>query len=198
MASYGLTTWQWLPRPREEVFRFFSDARNLQHITPAFLHFHVLTPNPIEMRRGALIDYRLKLRGVPLRWRSEITSWEPPQRFSDIQVRGPYAEWVHTHAFEEKDGGTLVTDVVRYRLRGPRFLTGLHQPGARGTRLETHLRVQAPSARTDLRREGPGTLRRDHFRLGDRAQAGRRPHFRDRAPARRTISVPVRPNAFRR
>jgi len=105
MASYGLTTWQWLPRPREEVFRFFSDARNLQHITPAFLHFHVLTPNPIEMRRGALIDYRLKLRGVPLRWRSEITSWEPPQRFSDIQVRGPYAEWVHTHAFEERTVG---------------------------------------------------------------------------------------------
>jgi ligand-binding SRPBCC domain-containing protein len=125
MASYGLTTWQWLPRPREEVFRFFSDARNLQRITPEFLHFHVLTPGPIEMRRGALIDYRLKLRGLPLRWRSEITSWEPPERFSDIQVRGPYAEWVHTHAFEEKDGGTLVTDVVRYRLRGPRFLTGI-------------------------------------------------------------------------
>ena len=77
------------------------------------------------MRPGAIIDYRLTLRGVPLRWRSEITSWEPPQRFSDIQVRGPYAEWVHTHAFEEKDGGTLVTDVVRYRLRGPRFLTGV-------------------------------------------------------------------------
>ena len=123
MASYGLTTWQWLPRPREEIFRFFSDARNLQRITPEFLHFHVLTPEPIEMRRGALIDYRLKLRGVPLRWRSEITSWEPPRRFSDIQVRGPYAEWVHTHGFEEEDGGTLVTDVVCYRLRGPRFLT---------------------------------------------------------------------------
>ena len=123
MASYGLTTWQWLPRPREEVFRFFSDARNLQRITPGFLHFGLLTPAPIDMRRGAVIDYRLRLRGVPLRWRSEITSWEPPLHFSDIQVRGPYAEWVHTHRFEEEDGGTLVRDDVRYRLWGPEFAT---------------------------------------------------------------------------
>ena len=121
---HELTTWQWLPRPRPEVFAFFSDARNLQRITPAFLHFEVLTPGPIEMRAGALIDYRLTLRGIPLRWRSEITVWEPPQRFADIQLRGPYAEWVHTHTFEEEDGGTLVRDSVRYRLWGPGFLTG--------------------------------------------------------------------------
>ena len=125
MPAHTLTTWQWLPRPREEVFRFFSDARNLQRITPDLLRFEVLTPGAIEMRVGALIDYRLTLRGIPLRWRTEITSWEPPVRFSDIQVRGPYAEWKHTHTFEEENGGTLVRDEVRYRLWGPAFATAL-------------------------------------------------------------------------
>ena len=123
MPSHTLTTWQWLPRPRDEVFRFFSDAGNLQRITPVFLHFEVMTPGRIEMQAGALIDYRLKLRGIPLRWRTEITLWEPPARFVDIQLRGPYAEWVHTHTFEEEDGGTLVRDSVRYRLWGPQLMT---------------------------------------------------------------------------
>ena len=125
MPSHTLSTWQWLPRPREEVFKFFSDPRNLQRITPSFLHFEVMTAGPIEMRAGALIDYRLKLRGIPLRWRTQITMWEPPSRFADIQLRGPYAEWVHTHTFEDEDGGTLVRDSVRYRLWGPGFLTGM-------------------------------------------------------------------------
>jgi len=125
MATHTMTTWQWLPRPRDEVFAFFSDARNLQRITPDFLRFQLLTSGPITMRPGTLIDYRLTLRGVPLRWRTKITTWEPPVRFADIQLRGPYAEWCHTHTFEEEDGGTLVRDTVGYRLWGPSLVTGL-------------------------------------------------------------------------
>ena len=120
---YELATWQWLPRPRPEVFAFFAEAHNLERITPPFLQFHVLTANPIEMRAGAVIDYRLRMRGVPLRWRSEIAMWDPPRRFADVQRRGPYRQWDHTHTFEEADGGTMVKDRVLYRLFGPAFLT---------------------------------------------------------------------------
>lgn len=125
---YQLSTWQWLPRPQDEVFSFFADALNLERITPAFLRFRVLTRPPIAMARGTLIDYRLKLHGVPVSWRTEITAWDPPHRFCDVQMRGPYREWVHTHTFEPKDGGTMVHDVVQYRLRGPDAATRLiHQ-----------------------------------------------------------------------
>src|SRR5262245_10651673 len=125
MSSHTMTTWQWLPRSRDEVFSFFSDARNLQRITPDFLRFQLLTSGPITMRPGTLIDYRLTLRGVPLRWRTKITTWEPPVRFSDIQLRGPYAEWCRTHRLEEEGGGTLVRDTGGCRLWGPSLVTGL-------------------------------------------------------------------------
>jgi ligand-binding SRPBCC domain-containing protein len=120
---YTLSTWQWLPLPRDRVFAFFSDAFNLERITPDLLRFRVQTPAPIEMRPGTLIDYRMSLRGVPMTWRSEITEWDPPTRFADRQRRGPYREWHHMHTFEDRDGGTLVHDVVRYRLIGPGLLT---------------------------------------------------------------------------
>jgi len=108
----------WLPRPLDEVFAFFSDASNLEVITPPWLSFSVVTPAPIEMRPGTLIDYRLRFRGFPLRWRSEITSWDPPHRFADAQVKGPYRQWIHEHTFVEKDGGTLAGDRVEYAVWG--------------------------------------------------------------------------------
>ena len=107
-----------LTLPRSEVFPFFADARNLERLTPPWLRFAMLTPAPVEMKPGALIDYRLRLRGVPIRWRSEITAWEPPVRFVDEQRRGPYRLWIHEHRFEEVEGGTLAHDAVRYAVAG--------------------------------------------------------------------------------
>jgi ligand-binding SRPBCC domain-containing protein len=103
-----------VPRPRAEVFAFFADAGNLQELTPPWLRFEILTPRPVEMRPGALIDYRLHLRFIPIRWRTRITAWEPPYRFADEQLRGPYRLWLHEHTFEEDGDGTLCGDFVRY------------------------------------------------------------------------------------
>ena len=111
---------------QDEAFAFFSDAHNLERITPGFLRFRVLTPAPIELREGALIDYALRVRGVPLRWQSEITVWDPPHRFIDRQVRGPYRRWVHEHRFVSLDGGgTLVEDRVEYAVPGGRLVHAL-------------------------------------------------------------------------
>jgi len=102
--------------PAERVFEFFSNAENLEAITPGFLGFRILTPTPIEMRKDAIIEYRLRLAGVPIRWRTRISSWEPGRGFVDEQERGPYALWEHTHRFLETDHGVLVSDRVRYAL----------------------------------------------------------------------------------
>jgi ligand-binding SRPBCC domain-containing protein/N-acetylglutamate synthase-like GNAT family acetyltransferase len=107
-----------LKRSIEDVFPFFADAGNLDALTPPWLHFRILTPLPLEMRRGALINYRLRLHGVPLRWRSEITTYDPPHRFVDEQRHGPYRLWHHEHAFTATDLGTLIEDRVRYRVPG--------------------------------------------------------------------------------
>lgn len=117
MRTHRLERTQRLPGSPDEVFGFFADALNLEAITPAWLSFRVVTPGPIEMRAGARIEYRLKLHGVPVRWLTRIEEWEPGKRFVDVQVRGPYRLWHHTHKFEpDGRGGTLVRDTVRYAL----------------------------------------------------------------------------------
>jgi hypothetical protein len=108
---------QRLPRPPEHVFPFFADARNLEAITPPWLGFRVVTPAPIAMRRGTLIEYRLRLRGVRLAWLTQIEDWVPGARFVDMQLAGPYRLWHHTHEFvADGTGGTVMRDTVRYAL----------------------------------------------------------------------------------
>lgn len=118
--EFTLRREQLIPRSRTETFLFFEDACNLQMITPASVGFKILTPTPIEMRAGALIDYRIRLGGIPIRWRTKIAEYDPPNRFVDIQLKGPYKRWHHTHEFQEVAGGTLMIDRVNYQMRlGP-------------------------------------------------------------------------------
>ena len=118
MRVFELHTEQRIGRSREEVFAFFADAGNLERLTPAWLRFRIVTPRPVEMKEGTIIDYRLRVHGVPMGWRSEITLWDPPRRFRDVQRKGPYRLWEHEHCFEEDAGGTIVVDHVRYALWG--------------------------------------------------------------------------------
>lgn len=121
--------------PLDDVFEFFSVARNLERITPPWLRFEVTTREPIAMGTGTLIDYRLRLHGIPLRWRSRIEEWEPGHAFVDRQVHGPYRLWHHRHEFEPEGEATVVRDIVHYALP-------LGRAGA----------VAAPLVRRDLER----------------------------------------------
>ncbi|MFZ1460696.1 MAG: SRPBCC family protein [Ignavibacteria bacterium] len=98
----------------EEVFDFFSKAENLDKITPPILGFRIITPLPVEMKKGTLIDYKIKLNGIPFNWRTEITKWDPPNCFEDTQLKGPYKMWIHEHKFIERNNKTFMTDTVRY------------------------------------------------------------------------------------
>lgn len=118
MRTFYLSRSLWLASPLEEVFSFFSDAANLQTLTPTWVQFKILTPPPIIMKVGCRIDYRIKLKGFPLKWQSEITAWEPKDRFVDEQLSGPYRRWVHEHLFREEKGGTRVEDNVEYSVFG--------------------------------------------------------------------------------
>lgn len=116
METYLLEREQWIPRPLPEVFEFFARAENLGRITPPWMHFRIRTPLPIEMRVGTRIEYTIRLAGLPLHWRTRITTWEPMRRFEDVQERGPYALWEHEHRFAVREGGVLMADRVRYAL----------------------------------------------------------------------------------
>lgn len=109
---------QFLRVPQAEVFSLFSDAFQLETLTPSMLRFSVLTPPPIEMRVGTQIEYRLRVHGIPLRWQSRISVWEPPMRFVDEQLRGPYGHWYHEHRFETQPDGTWCRDIVDYATPG--------------------------------------------------------------------------------
>jgi len=117
LAEHILEREQIIQRPREKVFRFFADAGNLERITPPELNFRIISPQPIDIKKGALIDYQLKLRGIPITWRTEITEWNPPCSFVDSALKSPYKQWIHLHTFEEgEQGETIMRDIVRYRL----------------------------------------------------------------------------------
>lgn len=115
----------WLQAPLEVVFPYFCEVRNLEDLTPVWLGFQVRTPGNVVMEEGLRIDYRLRLRGIPVRWQSEITTWEPPHLFVDEQRKGPYRLWIHEHRFREQDGRTLAEDFVRYAVPGGRIVDRL-------------------------------------------------------------------------
>jgi ligand-binding SRPBCC domain-containing protein len=115
-ALHTIEREQVVPQDADQAFAFFADAFNLEAITPPWLRFRILTPRPIAMREGALIDYRLSLHRVPCRWHTRIDAWEPGRRFVDRQISGPFGVWEHTHTFEAVRGGTLIRDHVVYRM----------------------------------------------------------------------------------
>jgi ligand-binding SRPBCC domain-containing protein len=113
--TYQLMREQWLPKPIEEAFAFFSRPENLGEITPPWLSFHIVRTDP-QLHAGSLIEYKLRVRGLPMRWTSEIAVWEPPYRFVDDQIYGPYKLWHHEHTFASENGGTRIGDHVDYAL----------------------------------------------------------------------------------
>ena len=107
-----------IAQPIEVVFSFFSDASNLEFLTPPWLNFNILTELPILMKAGTQINYELKLHRIPVKWQSDITTWDPPTRFVDEQTKGPYTKWVHSHEFAESSHGILIKDRVEYQVPG--------------------------------------------------------------------------------
>ncbi|MGB7588307.1 MAG: SRPBCC family protein [Solirubrobacterales bacterium] len=117
MSVHHLERRQRVKAPIDRAFDFYTDTLNLKPLTPPWVHFEVTSPMPVSMEAGTLLDYKLRLHGVPVRWRTRIETWEPPVGFVDTQVSGPYSLWEHTHVFErDGDGATVIHDRVRYAL----------------------------------------------------------------------------------
>ena len=113
---HEIKTEQWVPQPLDKTFLFFKDAKNLEKLTPEFLKFKVLNQSTPEIKEGTKLNYRISLHGFPVGWQSKIIDWKPDKKFSDVQLKGPYSYWHHTHEFEEKNGGTLIRDRVLYKV----------------------------------------------------------------------------------
>jgi ligand-binding SRPBCC domain-containing protein len=116
MTPYILRSEQFVPRPLDEVFDFFSKAENLEQLTPKWLNFRIVSVEPTPVRKGTLIRYSLRWRIFPIRWTTEILEWDPPYRFVDVQLKGPYKLWHHEHRFAADGDGTRITDEVQYLL----------------------------------------------------------------------------------
>ena len=146
-SDFHFNTSVLLPHPLLEVFDFLSRAEKLELLTPPWVHFNILSPLPLEMRQGLVIRYRIRVRGITVRWDSEISEWQPPYRFTDRQVSGPYSTWLHHHLFEETPDGTLATDEITYRVPGGSLVNRLYvAPELRRifTYRETRLRALFP------------------------------------------------------
>ena len=114
MKYYELDVEQFIDQPVEKVFEYFSRPENLEEITPPRLGFTIMTPSPIPMEKGSLIDYTIRILGFPVHWRTLITSYDPPHGFVDEQIKGPYVLWYHRHSFKKENSGTIIRDTVRY------------------------------------------------------------------------------------
>jgi len=116
MTAHLFKSEQLMPRPVEQVFDFFKRPENLDAVTPKNLGFKILTPSPIIMQKGAVIDYTIQIYGIPMQWQTLITDYNPPCSFTDTQVKGPYKTWIHTHRFSAQGDGTLMVDEVEYSI----------------------------------------------------------------------------------
>ena len=115
-SFHEINTEQWVPQTIKQTFSFFKEAKNLERLTPKFLNFKILNQSTQEIEDGTILTYRLSIHGIPFKWKSKITDWNPASKFSDIQLKGPYNYWYHTHSFEERNGGTIIKDRVLYKV----------------------------------------------------------------------------------
>lgn len=163
MPSYTFDAEMWVPVSVDVVFAFFADTVNLDRMTPPWVHFRTVTPQPIEMRAGLILEHQLRIRGMPIRWKSEISVWQPPTRFVDEQRSGPYKFWTHRHDFAAENGGTWIRDHIDYCPRGwllaPLVNRWLVAPDLRRVFAHRHQKIRealAPGSSTEFDRVTTG------------------------------------------